>query len=99
MVKSDEHVEKIREKLVEEATNKKAAAEARKLRDLKKFGKQVQVAKLQERAKEKKESLEKIKALKRSMFRRPAADPPISPSCPSHLPSNCLRWGRERKST
>lgn len=70
MVKSDEHVEKIRQKLVEEATNKKAAAEARKLRDLKKFGKQVQVAKLQERAKEKKESLEKIKALKRSMFSR-----------------------------
>lgn len=66
MVKSDEHVEKIRAKLVEEATNKKAAAEARKLRDLKKFGKQVQIAKLQERQKAKKDSLEKIKALKRS---------------------------------
>ncbi|PKS05237.1 hypothetical protein jhhlp_008608 [Lomentospora prolificans] len=65
MVKSDEHVEKIRQKLIEEATSKKAAAEARKLRDLKKFGKQVQVAKLQERQKAKKDSLEKIKALKR----------------------------------
>lgn len=72
MVKSDEHVEKIRQKLIEEATAKKASAEARKLRDLKKFGKQVQIAKLQERQKAKKDSLEKIKALKRS------AHPPLS---------------------
>lgn len=68
MVKEDEHMEKIKAKLVEEATNKKAAAEARKLRDLKKFGKQVQVAKLQERQKAKRETLDKIKNLKRSKF-------------------------------
>lgn len=66
MVKEDAHMEKIKAKLVEEATNKKAAAEARKMRDLKKFGKQVQVAKLQERQKAKRETLEKIKTLKRS---------------------------------
>lgn len=66
MVKEDAHMEKVKSKLVEEATNKKAAAEARKLRDLKKFGKQVQVAKLQERQKEKRETLDKIKNLKRS---------------------------------
>ncbi|KAL2211959.1 Ebp2-domain-containing protein [Sarocladium strictum] len=65
MVKEDAHMEKVKAQLVQEATNKKAAAEARKLRDLKKFGKQVQVAKLQERQKEKKETLEKIKNLKR----------------------------------
>jgi rRNA-processing protein EBP2 len=65
MVKEDAHMEKIKAKLVEEATNKKAATEARKLRDLKKFGKQVQVAKLQERQKEKRETLDKIKNLKR----------------------------------
>lgn len=59
-------MEKVKEKLVEDATAKKASAEARKLRDLKKFGKQVQVAKLQERQKAKKDTLEKIKALKRS---------------------------------
>lgn len=67
MLKDDGHMEKVKAKLVEEATNKKAAAEARKLRDLKKFGKQVQVAKLQERQKQKRETLEKIKALKKSM--------------------------------
>ncbi|KAL2753918.1 hypothetical protein ACRALDRAFT_1041686 [Sodiomyces alcalophilus JCM 7366] len=65
MVKDDGQMEKVRAKLVEEATAKKAAAEARKLRDLKKFGKQVQVAKLQERAKAKRETLDKINLLKK----------------------------------
>jgi len=65
MLKEDAHMEKVKAKLVEEASAKKAAAEARKLRDLKKFGKQVQVAKLQERQKQKRETLEKIKTLKR----------------------------------
>ena len=68
MVKEDAHMEKVKAQLVQEATNKKAAAEARKLRDLKKFGKQVQVAKLQERQKEKRDTLEKIKTLKRSEY-------------------------------
>jgi rRNA-processing protein EBP2 len=66
MVKSDEHMGKIKQKLVDEAAGKKAAAEARKQRDLKKFGKQVQVAKLQERAKDKRDTMEKINILKRS---------------------------------
>jgi hypothetical protein len=66
MVKADEHMAKIKAKLIDEAASKKASAEARKQRDLKKFGKQVQVAKLQERAKETKQTMEKIKALKRS---------------------------------
>ncbi|OXV07734.1 hypothetical protein Egran_04499 [Elaphomyces granulatus] len=65
MVKSDEHMGKIKEKLFEEAAAKKAAAEARRQRDLKKFGKQVQIAKLQQRQKEKKETLEKINSLKK----------------------------------
>ena len=68
MVKSDEHMGKIKAKMTEEAASKKAAAEARKQRDLKKFGKQVQVAKLQERDKAKRETLDKINILKRSMF-------------------------------
>ena len=68
MVKTDEHMGKIKQKLVDDAASKKAAAEARKQRDLKKFGKQVQVAKLQERDKSKRETMEKIKLLKRSML-------------------------------
>ncbi|KAK8041299.1 rRNA processing protein [Apiospora phragmitis] len=65
MVKDDGQMEKVKARLVEEASAKKASAEARKLRDLKKFGKQVQVNKLQERQKAKKETLDKIKTLKR----------------------------------
>ncbi|SLM38306.1 Eukaryotic rRNA processing [Lasallia pustulata] len=65
MVKSDEHMGKIKQKMTDEAANKKAAAEARKQRDLKKFGKQVQIAKLQERDKAKRETLDKINILKR----------------------------------
>lgn len=70
MVKADEHMAKIKAKLIDEAASKKASAEARKQRDLKKFGKQVQVAKLQERDKERKQTMEKIKVLKRSKFSR-----------------------------
>lgn len=68
MVKTDEHMGKIKKKLFDEAAAKKAAADARKQRDLKKFGKQVQVAKLQQRQKEKRETLDKITALKKSEF-------------------------------
>ncbi|KAL2140479.1 hypothetical protein VTI28DRAFT_3761 [Corynascus sepedonium] len=64
-LRSDETMQKVKAKMIEEATAKKAAAEARKQRDLKKFGKQVQVQKLQERAKQKRDTLEKINLLKR----------------------------------
>ena len=69
MVKTDEHMDKIKKKLYDEAAAKKASAEARRQRDLKKFGKQVQVAKLQQRQKEKRETLEKINSLKKSAYR------------------------------
>ena len=68
MVKSDEHMEKIKSKIVDEAANKKATGEARKQRDLKKFGKQVQVAKLQERDRAKRQTLDKISQLKKSKY-------------------------------
>ena len=68
MVKSDEHMGKIKSKLMNDAAVKRAAADARKQRDLKKFGKQIQVAKLQERNRAKTETLDKINLLKRSIF-------------------------------
>ncbi|KAI9887832.1 MAG: rRNA-processing protein and EBNA1-binding protein ebp2 [Watsoniomyces obsoletus] len=71
MVKSDEHMGRIKEKMMEEASRKKAGAEARKQRDLKKFGKQVQVAKLQERDRAKRETLGKIEMLKRKRKNAP----------------------------
>jgi rRNA-processing protein EBP2 len=80
MVKADEHMAKIKAKLIDEAAGKRASADARKQRDLKKFGKQVQVAKLQERQKETKQTMEKIKALKRSEYI------PFLHICIYHLP-------------
>lgn len=68
MVKSDEHMGILKQKITDEAANKKAAAEARKQRDLKKFGKQVQVARLQERDRQKRDMLGKIDILKRSLL-------------------------------
>ncbi|KAF3928919.1 hypothetical protein AA313_de0203742 [Arthrobotrys entomopaga] len=65
MVKSEEHMGKIKDKMKEEAAQKQASADAKRQRDLKKFGKQVQVARLQERHKEKREMLDKIAVLKR----------------------------------
>jgi rRNA-processing protein EBP2 len=54
--------------MIAEEASKKNSEAAKRQRDLKKFGKQVQVAKIQERDKEKRTTLEKIKALKRSMI-------------------------------
>ena len=68
MVKTDEHMGKIKSKMVSEAANKKASSDAKKQRDLKKFGKQVQVAKLQERDKARKSTIDKINILKRSII-------------------------------
>lgn len=68
MVKSEEQMGKVRQKMVDEAARKKASADARRQRDLKKFGKAVQVAKLQERDKAKRDTLDKINILKRSMW-------------------------------
>lgn len=65
MVKSDEHMLKVKGKLLEQEKIKRASQEARKQRELKKYGKKVQHEKLQQRAKDKREVLDKIQGLKR----------------------------------
>lgn len=65
MVKSDEHMDRLKGKLLKEAADKKASEDAKKQRQLKKFGKQVQHATLQDRAKQKRDTLDKIKLLKK----------------------------------
>jgi len=87
MVKDDPHMDRVKERLVADATAKKAASDARKQRDLKKFGKQVQVAKLQERQKAKKDTLDKIKTLKRSAFPLPTLSALVLAASTSHLTS------------
>lgn len=66
MVKTDAHMERIRQRLLDESAGIKKSDEKRKEREGKKFGKQVQIEKLKEREKSKKEMEERLKGLKRS---------------------------------
>ena len=66
MVKSDAHMERIRQRLLDESAGLKRAEEKRKEREGKKFGKQVQLEKIKERQQNKKQIEERLKGLKRS---------------------------------
>lgn len=66
MVKSDAHMERIRQRLLDENASIKKSEDKRKEREGKKFGKQVQIEKLKEREKAKKEIDDRLKGLKRS---------------------------------
>lgn len=68
MIKSDAHMERIRIRLLDESAGIKKSELKRKEREGKKFGKQIQVEKIKEREKSKKEMEERLKGLKRSMF-------------------------------
>ncbi|KAI9263159.1 eukaryotic rRNA processing protein EBP2-domain-containing protein [Phascolomyces articulosus] len=68
MIKSEEHMAKVRQKLLDESAQLKASEDAKRQRLLKKYGKKVQVEKQLERQKQKTDTLEKIKLLKRSMY-------------------------------
>ncbi|KII86944.1 hypothetical protein PLICRDRAFT_114220 [Plicaturopsis crispa FD-325 SS-3] len=65
MVKSDSHMERIRQRLLDESAGIKKSEDKRKEREGKKFGKQVQLEKLKEREKSKKDMEERLKGLKR----------------------------------
>jgi rRNA-processing protein EBP2 len=73
MVKTDAHMAKIRQSLLDEQAGMKASDEARKLRDAKKFGKKVQVERLREREMEKKAVGQRLESLKKS-----ASGPPLT---------------------
>ena len=66
MVKSDSHMERIRQRLLDESASIKRSEDKRKEREGKKFGKQVQMEKLKERERNKKDIEERLKGLKRS---------------------------------
>ncbi|KAB5595831.1 rRNA-processing protein ebp2 [Ceratobasidium theobromae] len=65
MVKSDSHMERIRQRLLDERAGIQKSETAKKQRELKKIGKQVQVEKLKGREKGRKEMNERVKGLKR----------------------------------
>lgn len=75
MVKSDSHMERIRQRLLDESATIKKGEEKRREREGKKFGKQMQIEKLKERERNKKDMEEKLKGLKRSECLQDVADP------------------------
>jgi rRNA-processing protein EBP2 len=60
MVKSDEHMKRVRAELIFEQTQQETREERRKAREQKRYGKQVQAEKLKERTLQKKESIKSI---------------------------------------
>ncbi|CAB4254628.1 similar to Saccharomyces cerevisiae YKL172W EBP2 Required for 25S rRNA maturation and 60S ribosomal subunit assembly [Maudiozyma barnettii] len=94
MVKNDEHMDKIKSELVRDASEKKARQEARRQRDLKKFGKQVQVATLQKRQLEKKDSLDKIKNLKKKRKQNEITGDDFNVAVEEETESRAEKYGR-----
>ena len=66
MVKSDEHMARVRQRLLDQTTSIKASDDAKRQRNLKKFGKQVQVEKRLERERDKAAVADRIKDFRRS---------------------------------
>ena len=60
MVKSDEHMKRVRAELIFEQTRQETTDERRKAREQKRYGKQVQAEKLKERTLQKKDSIKNL---------------------------------------
>jgi len=65
MMKSDDHMQKIRTKLAQKQEEEERIGKIRKLRELKKFGKQVQQKREIEKSKEKRDMLEQVKQFRK----------------------------------
>jgi len=65
MMKSDDHMQKIRTKLAQKQDEEDRIGKIRKLRELKKFGKQVQQKRQIEKDKEKRDMLEQVKQFRK----------------------------------
>ncbi|XP_035391916.1 probable rRNA-processing protein EBP2 [Electrophorus electricus] len=67
MAKTDQHMQKIRKKLIQKEMAMEKSEKAKKLREQRKFGKKVQVEVLQKRQKEKKAMLSAVKKYQKGM--------------------------------
>ncbi|KAH9495132.1 putative rRNA-processing protein EBP2 [Bulinus truncatus] len=68
MAKSDEHMKKVRAKLLEKKTSLERSEKAKKLREMRKYGKKVQQEVLQKKQKEKKEMLDSVKKFRKGQI-------------------------------
>ncbi|XP_028403785.1 probable rRNA-processing protein EBP2 [Dendronephthya gigantea] len=71
MVKTDDHMQKVREKLVTKELAMEKSEKARKLRAMKKYGKKVQQEVLKKRQQEKKQMLESVKKYRKGQKGKP----------------------------
>ncbi|CAM9667871.1 putative rRNA-processing protein EBP2 [Lampetra fluviatilis] len=67
MAKTDQHMQKVREKLLSKQMAMERSEKAKQLRQLRKYGKKVQVEVLQQRQKEKKSMMESLKKYKKGV--------------------------------
>ncbi|KAJ1879097.1 RRNA processing protein, partial [Coemansia sp. S17] len=67
MVKSDAHMARIRQKLLDQQKGIQNSEEAKKQRELRKYGKKIEQEKLREREDQKKASLDKIATIKKRL--------------------------------
>nr|XP_045586470.1 probable rRNA-processing protein EBP2 homolog [Procambarus clarkii]XP_045586471.1 probable rRNA-processing protein EBP2 homolog [Procambarus clarkii] len=65
MAKSDEHMQKVRKRLMQKQVGQQISERVKKIREIKKYGKKVQVEVEQQKHKEKREMLEKIKKFRK----------------------------------
>ena len=75
MVKTDDHMARIRQRMANETVRIKRSEDAARQRALKKYGKQAQAEKLQERAKAKTAELEKLKMIRKGRHTAPSPPP------------------------
>jgi rRNA-processing protein EBP2 len=68
MVKADTHMAKVRQNLLDQQKRLEAVEERRRQRELKKFGKKVQIEKEQARAHQKKQEIEAVKKWRKGLF-------------------------------
>uniref|UniRef100_A0A7S0SLK1 rRNA-processing protein EBP2 n=1 Tax=Mantoniella antarctica TaxID=81844 RepID=A0A7S0SLK1_9CHLO len=74
MVKSDEHMKRVRAELIFEQTSQETREERRKAREQKRYGKQVQAEKIKERTLQKKESIKSIEKWRKTRKHNDFAD-------------------------
>ncbi|GFR58206.1 rRNA-processing protein EBP2 [Elysia marginata] len=68
MAKSDNHMKKVRSKLLEKKMSLERSEKVKKMRELRKYGKKVQQEVLQQRQKEKKAMLDSVKKFRKGVF-------------------------------
>ena len=97
MVKSDEHMKRVRAELIFEQTSQETREERRKAREQKRYGKQVQAEKIKERTLKKKESIKNLDKWRKQRKQNGFADDGKAPDGFEDAPRQKERGGVQRR--